>query len=65
MFVDLGVPVTGAEPPADAVMPPMDEFVRLFERHGCEILGPPPSLADLASQRNAPVPVDERPAPGS
>jgi len=44
LFVGLGVPVTGAEPPTDAVMPPLDEMVRLFARYGAEILGPPPSL---------------------
>ena len=46
VFVSLGVPVTGAEPPTDAVMPPMDELVRLFAGYGCEILGPPLSLDD-------------------
>jgi quercetin dioxygenase-like cupin family protein len=44
LIVSLGVPVTGAEPPTDAVMPPMDEMVRLFAAYGCEILGPPLSL---------------------
>jgi quercetin dioxygenase-like cupin family protein len=48
VFVSLGVPVTGSEPPADAVMPPMDELVRLFAGYGCEILGPPLSLSDLS-----------------
>ncbi len=48
VFVSLGVPVTGSEPPADAVMPPMDELVRLFGGYGCEILGPPLSLSDLS-----------------
>src|SRR5436190_16726914 len=38
VFVSLGVPVTGSEPPADAIMPPMDELVRLFTGYGCEIL---------------------------
>ncbi len=47
LFVSLGVPVTGSEPPTDAVMPPMDELVRLFAGYGCEILGPPLSLDDL------------------
>ena len=47
-FVSQGVPVTGAEPPTDAVMPPMDEMVRLFAGYGCEILGPPLSLDDLS-----------------
>ena len=48
LFVSLGVPVTSAEPPTDAVMPPMPELVRLFASHGTEILGPPPSLDDLS-----------------
>jgi quercetin dioxygenase-like cupin family protein len=48
LFVSLGVPVTGAEPPSDAVMPPMDEMARLFASYGTEILGPPPSLDDLS-----------------
>src|SRR5436309_7991293 len=48
VFVSLGVPVAGSEPPIDAVMPPMDELVRLFARYGCEILGPPLSLSDLS-----------------
>jgi quercetin dioxygenase-like cupin family protein len=46
-FVSLGVPVTGAEPPTDAVMPPMDELVRQFAAYGVEILGPPLSLDEL------------------
>ena len=48
LFVTLGVPVTGSEPPADAVMPPIDELVPLFAEYGCEILGPPLSLSDLS-----------------
>ncbi len=48
VFVSLGVPVSGSEPPADAVMPPMDGLVRLFAGYGCEILGPPLSLSDLS-----------------
>jgi quercetin dioxygenase-like cupin family protein len=48
LFVSLGTPVTGAEPPTDAVMPPMDELVRLFADYNCEILGPPLSLSDLS-----------------
>jgi quercetin dioxygenase-like cupin family protein len=46
-FVSQGIPVTGSEPPTDAVVPPMDEMVRLFAEYGCEILGPPLSLNDL------------------
>ena len=48
LFVSLGTPVTDAEPPTDAVMPPMDELARLFAGYGCEILGPPLSLDDLS-----------------
>jgi quercetin dioxygenase-like cupin family protein len=47
LFVSLGVPVTGAEPPSDTVMPPMPEMVRLFAGYGAEILGPPPTFDDL------------------
>jgi uncharacterized RmlC-like cupin family protein len=47
VFVSLGVPVTGSEPPTDAVMP-MDEAMRLFAEHGAEILGPPLSLSTLS-----------------
>ena len=47
VFVSLGVPVTGPDPPADAVMPPVDELVPLFAVYGCEILGLPLSLSDL------------------
>jgi quercetin dioxygenase-like cupin family protein len=47
-FVSHGVPVTGPEPPTDAVMPPMDELARLFADHGCDIVGPPLSLTDLS-----------------
>ena len=32
LFVSLGVPVTGAEPPTEVVMPPMPEMARLFAR---------------------------------
>jgi quercetin dioxygenase-like cupin family protein len=46
-FVIHGLPVTGAKPPTDPVMPPMDEMVRLFASYGCEILGPPLSLEEL------------------
>lgn len=48
LFVSLGVPVTGSEPPTDVVMPPMPEMARLFADYGAEILGPPPSLDDLS-----------------
>jgi quercetin dioxygenase-like cupin family protein len=47
LFVACGVPVTGSEAPADAVLPPLDEMVRLFGGYGCELVGPPPTLDDL------------------
>jgi mannose-6-phosphate isomerase-like protein (cupin superfamily) len=46
LFVSLGVPVTGAEPPTDTVMPPLPEMARLFAGYGAEILGPPLSLEE-------------------
>jgi quercetin dioxygenase-like cupin family protein len=48
LFVSLGVPVTGSEPPTQPVMPPMPEVARLFGAQGVEILGPPPTLDDLS-----------------
>jgi len=48
LFVELGVPVVGSEPPADEVLPPIDELARRFGAYGCEIVGPPPTLADFA-----------------
>ena len=47
-FVSLGVPVTGAEPPASPVLPAPDELIRLFAGFGVDIIGPPPSVADLS-----------------
>jgi quercetin dioxygenase-like cupin family protein len=47
-FVSLGVPVTGAEAPAAPVLPAPDELIRLFAGYGVDIVGPPPSLADLS-----------------
>jgi quercetin dioxygenase-like cupin family protein len=47
MFLEAGVPCSGDEPPADAVLPAPDEFVRLLAPYGCQIVGPPPGLEDL------------------
>ena len=47
LFVSLGTPVTGSEPPTDMVMPPMAEMAGLFAARGAEIVGPPLSLSDL------------------
>ena len=48
LFVELGVPVTDAGQPVEAVLPPMPEVVRRFAAYGVEILGPPLSLDDLS-----------------
>ena len=48
LFTSLGVPVVEGAPPSEAVIPPFPELVRLFAGYGCEILGPPPTLEDLA-----------------
>jgi quercetin dioxygenase-like cupin family protein len=48
LFVSLGIPVAGSEPPTQPAMPPMPEVARLFGAQGVEILGPPPSLDDLS-----------------
>jgi quercetin dioxygenase-like cupin family protein len=48
LFVELGVPVTEAQAPTEAVQPPMPELVRRFAAYGVEILGPPPSLDDFS-----------------
>lgn len=47
LFVELGEPVTGRQAPAGGVLPSMDELMRRFSAYGCEILGPPPTLAEL------------------
>ena len=47
LFVSLGTTVSGSEPPAEAVLPPMDELVRRFAAYGVDIVGPPPSLSDI------------------
>ena len=47
LFVELGVPVVGSEPPAEEVFPPIGEIARRFGAYGCEIVGPPPELAGL------------------
>ena len=46
-FVEMGVPVNGAEPPAGAVLPSPEEFAQRLAPYGCEITGPPPELSDL------------------
>jgi quercetin dioxygenase-like cupin family protein len=49
-FVEMGVPVNGAEPPAGAVLPSPEEFARRLAPYGCEITGPPPELNDLLAR---------------
>jgi quercetin dioxygenase-like cupin family protein len=48
VFVALGVAVDGANQPTDEDMAPINEVVRRFGAYGCEIVGPPPTLSDLA-----------------
>jgi hypothetical protein len=43
-FTELGIPVTGDEPPPEYVFPGPEEAARAFAAYGCEIVGPPPSL---------------------
>ncbi|HYB28009.1 MAG TPA: quercetin 2,3-dioxygenase [Solirubrobacteraceae bacterium] len=47
LFVECGLPVAEHEQPAEEVLPPIPELIRLFGAHGCDIVGPPPTLADL------------------
>ncbi len=49
VFVALGVPVVGTNQPTEKVLPPIDEVVRRFGAYGCEVVGPPPTLAGLGS----------------
>jgi hypothetical protein len=37
----------GAPPAGDGVLPPQEELVRALARYGAELVGPPPTLADL------------------
>jgi quercetin dioxygenase-like cupin family protein len=45
VFLAFGEPADGGPVPEDAVMPAPDEFARLLAPYGCEIVGPPPTLA--------------------
>jgi quercetin dioxygenase-like cupin family protein len=47
LFVELGEAVTDGEPPVEAPLLPMGELIRRFAAYGCEVVGPPPTLADL------------------
>ncbi len=47
-FVEAGVQDDGSGvPPAEGVFPPPEELVRTLARYNCEVVGPPPTLADL------------------
>ena len=47
VFVAGGLPVTSNQQPDHEVMPPIDEIARRMSSYGCEVVGPPPSIADL------------------
>ena len=49
IFPEVGVrdDGNGTPSPADAVPPPPEELARTCARYSCEIVGPPPTLADL------------------
>ncbi len=47
VFVALGVPVAGADRPPEHATPAVHEVIRRFGAYGCEVVGPPPTLADL------------------
>lgn len=47
VFVAGGLPVAGNAQPDHEVMPPIEEIGRRMAAYGCEVVGPPPSLADL------------------
>lgn len=47
VFVAGGLPVAGNPQPDHEVMPPIEEIARQMSSYGCEVVGPPPSLADL------------------
>lgn len=44
---ELGEAVTDGEPSAEQVLPPTDELIRRFAAYGCDVVGPPPTLAEL------------------
>jgi quercetin dioxygenase-like cupin family protein len=46
-FVAAGTPVTSPEPPAEQTLPSAAEMTALLADYGLEVVGPPPSLADL------------------
>jgi len=49
-FVEVGQADDGsAMPPAGGVLPSPEEFVRLLAPYGCDVVGPPPTLADLGA----------------
>jgi hypothetical protein len=49
VIVALGVPVVGTSQPTEKMLSPIDEVVRRFGAYGCEVVGPPPTLAGLGS----------------
>jgi len=51
VFVASGLPVVGNARPDREVMPSIDEMARRMSGYGCEVVGPPPTLADEDGNR--------------
>lgn len=47
LFVNHGLPVTDGEQPAEEVLLPIQELIGVSAGLGCDIVGPPPTLADV------------------
>ena len=47
LFIELGVPVAGDGQPPEEVLPPVGQLVQRFGAYGCDLVGPPPALAEL------------------
>ena len=62
LFVSLGSAVSESEPPAEEVLPPIDELVRRFAAYGVDIVGPRLRSATSASSSRGHSPVDLRTA---
>jgi quercetin dioxygenase-like cupin family protein len=48
LFISHGAPASTGGPPSEEVFPPMDEMVQVLAGYGCDVVGPPPTLEELA-----------------